>query len=133
MENIIEQWVASARRHTNVNDLQVGVDISPYPQIKIAFDGYAEDDDEVEDLNMESYAVYIHKEAASVGFVFLKHDSTPWAILHRPSDEVCHFVWYDKENATYEGPSLSDCAESSEVSWDDVERVINQLNAMHSS
>ncbi len=64
MENIIEQWVASARRHTNVNDLQVGVDISPYPQIKIAFDGYAEDDDEVEDLNMESYAVYIHKHAA---------------------------------------------------------------------
>jgi len=133
MENIIEQWVASARRHTNVNDLQVGVDISPYPQIKIAFDGYAEDDDEVEDLNMESYAVYIHKEAATVGFVFPKHDSTPWAIVHRPSDEVCHFVWYDKENATYEGPSLADCAESSEVSWDDVERVINQLNAMHSS
>ena len=35
-----------------------------------------EDDDEGEDLNMESYAVYIHKEAASVGFVFPKHDST---------------------------------------------------------
>ena len=53
MEKIIEQWVASARSHTNVNDLQVGVDISPYLQIKIAFDGYAEDDDEVEDLNID--------------------------------------------------------------------------------
>ena len=133
MENIIEQWVASARRHTNINDLQVGVDISPYPQIKIAFDGYAEDDDEVEDLNMESYAVYIHKEAADTDFVFPPHEATHWSIVQRPAEELCHFVWYDVQHAEYSGPALAESAENSEVAWDDVEQVINQLNAMHSS
>jgi hypothetical protein len=133
VENIIERWVAAARANADLDDLQEGVNISPYQELKIAFDGYAEDEDEFEDLNIESYAVYIHKEAASVGFVFPEHASTPWAIVQRPSDELCHFVWYDKENATYSGPALAESSENSEVSWAILEAVISELSARHSN
>ncbi|MDC0069413.1 hypothetical protein OAL10_11595 [Gammaproteobacteria bacterium] len=121
------------RANADLDDLQEGVNISPYQELKIAFDGYAEDEDEFEDLNIESYAVYIHKEAASVGFVFPEHASTPWAIVQRPSDELCHFVWYDKENATYSGPALAESSENSEVSWAILEAVISELSARHSN
>ena len=57
VENIFERWVAAARANADLDDLQEGVNISPYQELKIAFDGYAEDEDEFEDLNMESYAV----------------------------------------------------------------------------
>ncbi len=48
MENIIERWVAAARANADLDDLQEGVNISPYQELKIAFDGYAEDEDEFE-------------------------------------------------------------------------------------
>jgi hypothetical protein len=35
--------------------------ISVVPEIKIAFDGYQEDYDGIEDLNEQSFAVYIHR------------------------------------------------------------------------
>ena len=76
MEKIFEQWVASARSETGLDDLQIGVDISSCPELKIAFDGYAEGEDEIEDLNIESYAVYIHKDAASPNFAFPKYSRT---------------------------------------------------------
>jgi hypothetical protein len=47
-EQIIEKWVAAARAGTDTNNLEIGVNISPYPTVKIAFDGYGEDDDGVE-------------------------------------------------------------------------------------
>ena len=53
-EQIIEQWVAAARAAADTDDLQIGENISTHPAIKIAFDGYAEDDDGVEDLDRES-------------------------------------------------------------------------------
>ena len=65
MENITERWVAAARANADLDDLQEGVNISPYQELKIAFDGYAEDEDEFEDLNMESYAVYIQGSSFS--------------------------------------------------------------------
>jgi allophanate hydrolase subunit 1 len=48
VENIIERWVAAARANADLDDLQEGVNISPYQELKIAFDGYAEDEDEFE-------------------------------------------------------------------------------------
>lgn len=44
-EEIIQDWVSIVIDETPTDDLRVGRDISPFPEIKIAFDGYAEGDD----------------------------------------------------------------------------------------
>jgi short subunit dehydrogenase-like uncharacterized protein len=106
-EQIIEKWVAAARAGTDTNNLEVGVDISPLPAVKIAFDGYAEDDDGIEDLDRESYAVYIHRDAATAGFTFPEHQRTAWAIVQR-SNALSHHAYsrdfrYDEAVTTGKG------------------------------
>ena len=126
-EQIIEKWVAAARAVTDTNNLEVGVDISPYPTVKIAFDGYAEDDDGIEDLDRESYAVYIHRNAAAPGFMFPEHQRTAWAIVQRPAEEVCHTVWFNAADGLLEGPSLADSCEHSELAPAEVEKIVRRL------
>ena len=48
---------------------EIGENISFLPEIKIAFDGYSEDDDEIEDLNEQSFAVYIYKCSGDENFI----------------------------------------------------------------
>lgn len=97
-------------------ELDIGEDISPIPEIKIAFDGYG--DLETEDENgeyqyiehgntdLESYAIYIHKDSAKRGFVFPEHDVYSFTfgnmVQHRPKEEVCLFAWYSKNEKTGE-------------------------------
>jgi hypothetical protein len=45
---------------------------------------------------MKSFAVFVHKNSLSEEFP--PHELTPWALIHRPKEEVCIYVWYD-ENA----------------------------------
>ena len=127
-EQIIEKWVAAARAGTDTNNLEVGVDISPLPAVKIAFDGYAEDDDGIEDLDRESYAVYIHRNAAAPGFIFPDHQRTAWAIVQRPADEVCHTVWFNAAEGYFEGPSLADSCQSGTVTYAAAERIVRSLS-----
>ena len=92
MEKIIEEWVLRSISR-NVDDLpDVGENISIIPEVKIAFDGYQEDDDGIEDLNEQSFAVYIHKCSGDENFIFPEHEKTAWAVRHRPAEEICHFV-----------------------------------------
>jgi hypothetical protein len=126
-EQIIEKWVAAARAGTDTNDLEIGVNISPYPTVKIAFDGYAEDDDGVEDLDRESYVVYIHRDAASSGFVFPEHERTAWAIVQRPADEVCHTVWFNAAEGYFDGPSLADSCAGSAIDLAVIEPIVKKL------
>ena len=126
-EQIIEQWVAAARAAANTDDLQIGENISTHPAIKIAFDGYGEDDDGVEDLDRESYVVYIHRDAATPGFVFPEHERTAWAIVQRPADEVCHTVWFNAAEGYFDGPSLADSCAETELKLVDVEATIQIL------
>ena len=82
--------------------LQIGENISDISEVKIIFDGYGDLDEEeyIEggDKNMESYAIFIHKNSVQDGFEFPEHDMTPWCLIHRPSEEVCIHAWYDVEN-----------------------------------
>lgn len=99
------------------DSLDIGENISPISEIKIAFDGYG--DLETEDENgeyeyvehgntdLESYAVYIHKNSAKRGFVFPEHEVHQFTfggmVQHRPEEEVCLFVWHaKKENGNWE-------------------------------
>jgi len=126
-EQIIEKWVAAARAGTDTNNLEIGVNISPYPTVKIAFDGYAEDDDGVEDLDRESYVVYIHRDAATPGFVFPEHERTAWAIVQRPADEVGHTVWFNAAEGYFDGPSLADSCAGSAIDLAVIENIIKKL------
>lgn len=101
---ILELLKASWR---DPDDLEIGRDISDQPEVKIIFDGYGDLEDEDENgeyryteggnTNMESYAIFIHRGATDPEFIFPEHDLTPWALIHRPREEVCIYAWYDVE------------------------------------
>lgn len=63
--------------------------------VKIIFDGYGynEETDEQNDLNTLSFAVFVHKDSLTKEFP--PHELTPWALIHRPKEEVCIWAWYD--------------------------------------
>lgn len=63
--------------------------------VKIIFDGYGynEETDEQTDTNTLSFAVFVHKDSLTKDFP--PHEITPWALIHRPKEEVCIWAWYD--------------------------------------
>lgn len=69
----------------------IGENVSPFPELKVIFDGYGynEETDEDDDENFESYTIFLHKDLEDEGFEFPEHETTPWAIIQRPDDEIC--------------------------------------------
>lgn len=117
----------------NPDDLDIGENISDVPEIKIIFDGYGDletDDEYVEggNKNMESYAIFIHKDALTEGFEFPEHDMTPWALIHRPSEEVCVYAWYDVENDDWEILDLKDRLRDTELNAEQVMEIMEGLH-----
>ena len=104
---IIEEW---AREFIETMDddeyLSPGDESGEAPfGVKIIFDGFGDYEGEDEngeyvykeggDTNMVSLAVFIHKD--SLEKEFPPHDQAPWALIHRPKEECCIYVWYDRE------------------------------------
>lgn len=120
------------------DNLQIGEDISDISEVKIIFDGYG--DLEFEDLdgeyqyreggntNMESYAIFIHKDSAQEGFVFPEHELTPWCLIHRPKEEVCIYAWYDVENDTWDILPLEERVEDTDLTVEQVMGILEVLN-----
>ena len=89
------------------DDLVRGEDISDLPEVKVIFDSYGDLEDEDENgeyryteggnTNMESYAIFIHKDSGKENFEFPEHDMSPFGLYHRPEEEVCIYAWYDVE------------------------------------
>jgi hypothetical protein len=109
------------------DELEIGENISELPEVKIIFDGFGDLEDEDENgeyryteggnTDMESYAIFIHKDALTENFEFPEHEMTFWALIHRPKEEVCVYAWYDVANDEWEILSLEeriddDCAMS---------------------
>ena len=114
------------------DDLDIGRDISDLPEVKIIFDGYGDletDDEYVEggNKNMESYAIFIHKDAAHPDFIFPEHDTAYNMIIHRPKDEVCIYAWYDVENDDW---SINGLEETSDHEMTN-EQVMQVLEALY--
>ena len=89
-----------------VDDLEIGTNISVIPEVKVIFDGFGdlETDDVYEEggnFYMQSFAVFLRRDAIK-GEEFPEHDMTPWALIHRPKEEVCIYVWYDVTTQEYE-------------------------------
>jgi hypothetical protein len=119
----------------DVDELEIGENISDVSEVKIIFDGYGynEETDEQDDTNLESYAIFIHKDALTEDFEFPEHDMTPWALIHRPKEEICIFAWYDVANDTWEMQSLEEIVENTSMKEDDVMRILLGLEERYFS
>jgi hypothetical protein len=122
-----------AMYHDSDEGSDIGENVSSVEEMKIIFDGYGDletDDEYIEggNKNMESFAVFIHKDALTEGFVFPEHDMTPWALIHRPSEEVCIWVWHDVENNEWEILDLEERLEDVDMTE---EEVMNILEVLH--
>ena len=61
--------------------------------IKIIFDGYGEKEDGTENINILTFAIFVHKD--SLKKIFPPHETNSLAIIHRPKEEVCFSAFYD--------------------------------------
>ena len=114
------------------DDLEIGRNISDDPEIKIIFDGYGDLDGEEEyveggDTNMESYAIFIHKDALNEGFEFPEHDMTPWALVHRPKEEVCIYAWHNVQEDSWDFLPLEDRLDGCAMNESDVMNILEGL------
>jgi len=126
VNDILEKWVLEAR--DSAEGMDVGLNISTRKAVKIAFDGYGETDEGEEDLDMESYAVYIHKDALGDNFEFPEHSETAWAVVQRPEEEVCHHLWFNVTSDVFEGPDLSEAVEGTSLTIDQVTAIVTALD-----
>lgn len=102
---IIEGWVREFICSMDEGRLRPGNDSGDAPfGVKIIFDGYADLEtydenneyvyEEGADTTVMSFAVFVHKDSLDIEFP--PHEQTPWALIHRPKEEVCIYVWYDE-------------------------------------
>ena len=122
-----------AMYHDSDEGSDIGENISSVEEVKIIFDGYGDletDDEYIEggNKNMESFAVFIHKDALTEGFVFPEHEFTPWALIHRPKEEVCIWVWHDLENDEWEILDLEERLEDTELNTEQVMTIMEELH-----
>ena len=128
--------------HRDPDDLEIGRDISDLPEVKITFEGYGDLDEENMDgeykyieggnTNMESYAIFLHKDALAEDFIFPEHDVYAFTfgrvIGHRPKEEVCIWAWYDVENNSWDISSLEDrLTEDNTMNENDVMKILEGL------
>ena len=104
------------------DEQEIGEDVSDQPEVKIIFDGYGDLEEEDENgkyvyteggnKSMQSYAIFIHKDALTEDFVFPEHDVFQFTfggmIQHRTKEEVCLYAWYDTESETWDFIPLED-------------------------
>jgi len=136
LQNLLEDM------YYDPDDLNIGEDISHIPEVKIIFDGYGDLEDEDEDgeyryteggnTNMESYAIFLHKDSLTEEFVFPEHTTYQFTfggmIQHRPKEEVCIYAWHDVENGTWDILPLEDrLSEDNSMNEEDVMKILEGL------
>ena len=81
---------------------------------------------------MESYAVFLHKDAMAEDFIFPQHDVFGFTfgsmIQHRPAEEVCIWAWYDVENNSWDILPLEDrLSKDNAMDENDVMKILEGL------
>ena len=131
-DEILEYFLEEAR--TEADSFEVGEDISTIHELKIIFDGFAEDDNGEEDQSNESYALFIHKDALNKNFVFPKHEVSPWSLVHRPDQEIWLHAWYDTTDNYWTLPDdLNDSIDNKNLSVELFEDILTTLYKRHAS
>ena len=136
-EEVVEDWVREYVYTMDEGILRPGDQSGDEPLgVKIIFDGYG--DLETEDEYIEggkhslmSFAVFIHKDSLN-GEEFPEHDQTPWALIHRPKEEVCIWVWYDADSDEVDIIPFED-NNSTELDHDFVTQLIFDIEKRDSS
>jgi len=131
-----------AMYHDSDEGSDIGEDVSSVPEVKIIFDGYGDLEDEDENgeyryteggnKDMQSYAIFLHKDALTEDFVFPPHDVYQFTfggmIQHRPAEEVCIYAWYDAIDDSWEILQLEDRLDDDNVmTAEDVMMVLEGL------
>ena len=123
------------------DNLEIGEDISDIPAIKIIFDGHGDLEEEIDgeyvytergNKNMESYAIFIHKDSGKEDFVFPEHEVYSFTfggmIAHRPKEEVCIYAWYDAISDDWEFLQLEDRIDDDcEMTAEDVMEILETI------
>jgi hypothetical protein len=131
-DEILEYFLEEAR--TEADSFVVGEDISPIPELKIIFDGFAEDDNGEEDQSNESYALFIHKDALNKNFIFPKHEVAPWSLVHRPDQEIWLHAWYDATDIYWTLPDdWNDSIDNKNLSVELFEDILSKLYKRHTT
>ena len=132
----------NAMYHDSDEGSDIGEDVSSIPEVKIIFDGYGDLEDEDENgeyryteggnKNMESFAIFIHKDALVEDFIFPPHDVFGFTfgsmIQHRPAEEVCIYAWYDVENDNWDILPLEERIEDTGLTIEEVMGILETLN-----
>ena len=99
----------------DVDNLEIGENISDCSEVKIIFDGYGdlEEDENGEyveggNKSMESYAIFIHRDSLQDDFEFPEHEQTVWALIHRPREEICIYAWHNVEEESWDFTMIDD-------------------------
>jgi hypothetical protein len=126
--DIVEGWVREfISTMDEDDDLYPGNDSGDTPfGVKIIFDGFGDletDEEYIEGGNksLKSFAVFVHKNSLTEEFP--PHELTPWALIHRPKEEVCIYVWYDENDDSVEVIPFED-NNSTELDHDFVNELI---------
>lgn len=86
-EEILAKWATAYHNYEDHHN-----------QICIINDGYAEDDDGNTDVSLICYAIFIHKDSGNPTFIFPEHEIHIDAVIHRPNEECCFFVWLREDS-----------------------------------
>ena len=132
--------------HDSDEGSDIGEDVSSIPEVKIIFDGYGDLEDEDENgeyryteggnKNMESFAIFIHKDALVEDFIFPPHDVFGFTfgsmIQHRPAEEVCIYAWHDVVEDTWDILPLEDrLDDSNQMDETDVMKILEGLYELY--
>jgi hypothetical protein len=127
-EEVVEGWVRDFISTMDDGWLRPGDQSGDEPLgVKIIFDGYGynEETNEDNDENIMSFAVFVHKDSLN-GEEFPEHEQTPWALIHRPKEEVCIWVWYTVDTDEIEVVPFEDG--STEMDHEEIYRIIDMLD-----
>ena len=128
LEKCCENFTYLAR--STDEELIIGKDISPIPELKIIFDDFGYDDEtntEGGNLNIETFRIFVHKNALTSGFKFPEHEQTPWALIRRPDQEVCILIVYDVSEDEWEVIFPDDEGKSNDQTYESVEETLIAL------
>lgn len=127
-EEVVEDWVREYISTMDDGILRPGDQSGAEPLgVKIIFDGYGYNEvtDNEDDENLMSFAVFVHKDSLN-GEEFPEHEQTPWALIHRPKEEVCIWVWYTVDTDEIEVVPFEDG--STEMDHEEIYRIIDKLD-----
>jgi hypothetical protein len=132
-EKLVEGLLRNSVEEHDPDDAVIGENISPYPEVKIIFDGFgynSETDEENGDTNTESYAVFVHQNSGEDSFEFPEHEMTPWCLIHRPNEEVCIYTWLDISKDFWEIIPVETCTTG--PSFETIMDILEKLNSKYS-